>query len=241
MHHVLRKSQQWDQVFFTTTVQVYDPFALQKATSPDQEPDKVSALGYQQNIYWKINELLVVETFNDEGELLHFYYESNGDVVNVATQQERLFLKTDILFDYFRFIVSRKEDWEKALQEVHIDGKEISLHHNNDYNILYRVGDLQSDHFALIDKENFLLKALQYSLQSGENRHLIRIVFQELIPDQKLEYPKQTDYFLDDRLFKRVIINSMQHPEKLPLDILRQKAVKWSQTHFASLQIDYTK
>jgi len=241
MHHVLRKTQQWDQVFFATTVQVYDPFALQKATSPDQEPHKISELGYQQNIYWKVNELLVVETLNNEGELLHFYYESNGDVVSVATQKERLFLKMDILLHYFRFIVSRKEDWEKSLREVHIHGKEISLHHDNHYNIFYRVGEPQADHFALIDKESFLLKALQYSLRSGENKHLIRIVFQEMISYKKLEYPQQTDYFLDDRLFKRVIISFMQHPEKLPLDILRQKAVKWSQTHFASLQTDYTK
>ncbi|MBF0279034.1 MAG: hypothetical protein HQM13_14635 [SAR324 cluster bacterium] len=241
MHFVLQENKKWDQAHLTVEVSIYDPFFKDLESSPGSRSNKISHLGYQQNIYWKAGELLVVETSNDLGELLHFYYESGGDVISVASQSKRIFSKMDILPHYFRFIVNRKEEWEKALQEVYVQGKEISLHHHRDFNVLYKVGDSQSEHFALIDSESFLLKELQHTIQGDGKKYLIRIVFQTMTEYKELQYPKNTEYFLDDRLFKRVFIKSIDSPAKIPLDSLRQKAVKWSNARSATFQIDYTK
>jgi len=207
LHYVLQENRKWDHVFLTTKVHVYDPFAQQEETQSAQEPHQVPTLGYRQNVYWTINDLLVVETFSNEGALLHFYYESKGDVISVTTQTKRFFSTMDILPHYLRFVVHRSKDWERALQEVNIQGKEISLAHDNNYNIFYRVGEAQGDHFALIDKETFFLRRLHYSIQAGEQEHLIRIVFQDMTRYKKLEFPKQTDYFLKASQFSSCFLH----------------------------------
>ncbi len=236
--HVQKKTRKWDRVIFTTTVQVFDPFA--QADNSSHQPLSSTALGYRQTIHWQ-EGMLVVETWDHAGELLHFYYESNGIVVDVVTQSERHFLKMDVLPHYLRFIVQRPEEWQRALREVYIQGNEISFYRDPEYNIHYRVGELRSNHFALVDKQTFFLKAIHYQIRNGEEEHLIRIAFENMTSYEKLEYPGQTDYFLDDRLFKLVLVHSFERPEKLPIDQLRKKAERWSQPRFTTLNHDYAR
>ena len=238
---ILQKNQLWETLALTTTVEVFDPFH-EEAPTPEaaQPPQSLPAWGYAQKIYWKSEELLAIETFDSSGALLHFYYESKGDVVNVATQKERPFLKMDLLPHYLLFIVKRAKDWKNALQAVHIQDNAVSLHHDETFNIFYRIGEPHSAHFALVDKQNLLLKSLHYSLPGKEKMHSIEIVFKKMTGDQTLEYPQQTDYWIDNRLFKRVTVDSLQSPAQLPLESLRKKAAQWSKQAVLSLDVDYT-
>ncbi len=237
-YYIEQNTRMWDRVIFTTTAQVFDPFVQSDTLS--QQPSALTELGYEQTIYWE-EGMVVVETRDHEGELLHFYYDSNGAIVDVNAQSRRNFLKMDILPHYLRFVVKHVEAWQKALQEVYIEGSEISLYRDPDLNIHYRIGQLQSNHFALVDKQRFFLKALHYPIQNGEKEHLIRIAFEKMTTYEKLEYPAQTDYFLDNRLFKRVLVQSFKRPEQLPWEQLHLKARQLSETPFTTLEYDYTK
>ncbi len=240
MFHILQQSKRWDRVMLTTQVHVFDPF--EQKIEKSQQPVEILELGYQQSIYWEMNNFIVVETFDHNEQLLHFYYEANGDIVSTTTQDQRFLSKMDIFPHYLLFVVSRAKDWEKALQTVNVHGKDISLYRDNDYSISYRVGDRGSDHFVLLDQHNFLLKALNYSIRAGEQKHMIRVLFKRITPyKQRLNYPLQTEYYLDNHLFKQVTVESFERPPKLPKQVLRQKAIKWSQYRSASLQIDYTR
>ncbi|MBF0286573.1 MAG: hypothetical protein HQM14_02050 [SAR324 cluster bacterium] len=240
MHHVLQNSKQWDRVMLTTKVHVFDPFANENGKG--QRSAKVSEWGYQQKIYWEMNNFLTIETFDHNQQLLHFYYEADGDEVSSITQQDRYFSKMDVFPHYLLFVVSRGKDWEKALQAINVHGTDISLYRDKDYSTFYRIGDQSTDHFVLLDQHNFLLKALNYSVRTEEKNHTIQVLFKRLTKYKKLlSYPIHTDYYLDNRLFKRVVIDSFERPPKLPKEILRQKAIKWSQNHSALLQTDYTR
>ena len=237
-YFIEQNTRMWDRVIFTTTAQVFDPFVQSDTFS--QHPSALTELGYEQTIYWE-EGMVVVETRDHEGELLHFYYDSNGTIVDVNAQSKRNFLKMDILPHYLRFVVKHAEAWQKALQEVYIEGSEISLYRDPDLNIHYRIGELQSNHFALVDKQRFFLKAIHYPIQNGEKEHLIHIAFEKMTTYEKLEYPAQTDYFLDNRLFKRVLVQSFKRPEQLPWKQLHLKAGQLSETPFTTLEYDYTK
>lgn len=240
-HQMLQKNQKWTQVILKTTVIVFDPFSKEETLPSDQNLKELPELGYQQTIYWKMDDLLVIETYDRKGDLLHFYYESKGDVVNVATQDKRIFSKMDLLPHYLRFVVRRAKDWENVLAEVNIQENEISLYHDKTFTIFYRVGESQTGGFALIDKQNFFLKSLQFNIRTGEQEHPIRIVFEKMTAYEHLGYPQQTDYFIDNQLFKQVRIDALQQPEELPLETLREKAKKWQIPRFVSSQIDYTR
>ena len=237
-HHIQQNTRKWDRVIIKTTVQVFDPFGLVENSS--DQPLALTDLGYRQTIYWE-EGMLVVESSSHEGELLHFYYQSKGAIVDANTQSKRHFLKMDILPHYLRFVVEHEEGWQKALQEIYIEGNEISFYRDPDFNIHFRIGELQSNHFAVVDKQHFFLKSLHYQIQNGEKEHTIRIVFEKMRSYEKLEYPAQSDYLLDDRLFKRVLVQSFERPERLPWEELSQKAEQWSQTRFTTLNYDYTR
>ena len=237
-YYIEQNTRMWDRVIFTTTAQVFDPFVQSDTLSP--QPPALTELGYEQTIYWE-EGMVVVETRDHGGDLLHFYYDSNGAIVDVNVQSNRDFLKMDILPHYLRFVVKHAEAWQEALQEVYIEGSQISLYRDPDLNIHYRIGELQSNHFALVDKQRFFLKALHYPIQNGEKEHLIRIAFEKMTTYEKLEYPAQTDYFLDNRLFKRVLVQSFNRPEQLPWELLHLKARQMSETPFTTLEYDYTK
>lgn len=235
---ILQNNAPGETLMLTTTVQVFDPFAEEAANAPESL-QSLPELGYSQKIYWQSQELLAIETLDARGALLHFYYESKGDVVNVATQQERPFLTTDILPHYLLFMVKRAKDWENALKILPIQDHEVSLHHDEKFRIFYRIGEPQTENFALIDKQDFLLKSLHYGLQAEEKTHRIQIVFNEMTAYETLKYPKQTDYFIDHRLFKRVTVDSLKSPAQLPLKSLQKKAAEWAKPRLLSLHVDY--
>lgn len=236
MPQVLRHNQAWEQVLLNTSVEVFEPFVLKK----EEPPQPMLMHGFLQTIYWKSGQLLAIETRDQQNELLHFYYEALGDIEDALTQSQRPFAQEDIFPHYLKFIVQRPKDWESVAEMFGIQSREISLFRDLDASIYYRIGDLQTQNFALIDEQSFLLKALQYEIQSQNGVHTIRIQFKEMTPYGDLQYPKSTEYLIDGKLFKRVTVSQLNVPETLPLRALRQSALKWSTPAMLSIGTDFT-
>ena len=67
-----------------TVVQVFDPFAGNEENDTPEHPVEIPARGYKQMIHWKDGEVLVVETYSMNGQLLHLYYEYKKDLLSVS-------------------------------------------------------------------------------------------------------------------------------------------------------------
>lgn len=239
MEKVLNKEKK-NQLILTTSVEVFQP-SIREKIEDKVEWREVPQLSFQQKIYWILGELLAVETFSDDNKILHFYFEYKGDIVSVATQKDRLFTEQDILPDYLRFTVQRSKDWENALRGVNIQGREISLYRGEDGNVYHRIGNAKSTNFLLLNQKDFLVRSLQFGFQMNDEEHVVRILFNEVIKDKAIKYPQQTDYLIDNQLFKRVTLNTIENSQQIPLEILHQKAVKWSQPNSASFQYNFVK
>jgi len=238
MEKVLNNEKK-NQLILTTSVEIFQPFIREKEDKVKW--GKVAELSFQQKIYWILGELLAVEIFSDDHKILHFYFEYKGDIVNVSTQKDRFFTEQDILPDYLRFIVRRSKDWENALRDMNIQGRQISLYRGEDGNIYHQIGNAKSANFLLLNQKDFLVSSLQFGFQMNHNEHIVQIHFKEMIKDKAVNYPKQTDYLLDHQLFKRVTLNTIETDQPIPLEILHQKAIKWSRRNSASFQYNFAK
>ncbi len=247
MHHVLPHHKRWKQVVIHTTVQIFDPFYKPEAASKGSSSKggktvdrELPGQGFRQVIYWQEN-LLAIETQTEKKQLLHYYYEFDGHVVSASLVPNRPFADDDVLPHYLLFVTRNERAWRHALQRVNIPGWEISFYQDDAFNLYYRIGDREDDHFALVDPQTFLLSGLQSTLRIGEEDYHVQVRFHEMTQYNKLEYPKQTDYFLNDRLFKRVNVDAIQVPKSLPLKKLREKAIRWTQEEpTLPLHVDYT-
>lgn len=239
MHQVLQHSRNWNQVVLTTNVKIFAPVSTEEIENSKQ-PVEIEERSYRQKIYWQAGSLLVVEILDDQNQVLHFYYKSKGYKISVMTQEKRYFSLMDVLPAYLQFVTHRASDWQSAADGFNIQNDKITFFRDDNFTIYYRIGDIKTQNFALIDKERFLLSSLQYEVSNSEQQ-LIRIRFKDMTTYGNLEYPKQTEYFLNQQLFKQVIVESLEPLKELPLEQLHQKAMKWSQGHSLSIQTDFTR
>jgi len=230
----------WKRLKMETVVQVFDPLAGTKENDIPEHHVEIPARGYKQMIHWKDGEVLVVETYSMKGQLLHFYYEYNQDLMSVSLNDNRTFETEDIMPIQLRFRSKFGEIRSKALQEIGIVNKEIEYHVSEDNHVYLRIGYLDSGHYALLNPKTYDLSAVHNRVWKPDGSWLdLKIIFKKYETYRWQTYPKVTEYFLKDQLFKRVSVSSVRTISRLPIKRLKELAAKLRQKQLATLKHDY--
>ena len=230
----------WKRLKMETVVQVFDPFAGTEGNDLPEHPVEIHARGYKQMIHWKDGEVLVVETYNMNGQLLHLYYEFKKDLMSVSLNDKRTFETEDIMPIQLRFRSKFGRIRSKALQEVGIVSKEVAYHVREDNHVFLRIGNLESGHFALLNPKTYDLSAVHNRIWKPNGSWLdLKIIFKKYETYRWQTYPKVTEYFLKDQLFKRVSVSSVRTISRLPIKRLKELATKLRHKQIATLKHDH--
>ena len=116
----MEKRMSWQVARMETVVQVFNPLANNLDDKLQANTSELLDRRFKQIIHWKDGEVLVVETLNEKDELLHFYYEKNGDILSISLSEKRIFVTEDILPRQLRFKSRYFEDRSRALEEFGI-------------------------------------------------------------------------------------------------------------------------
>ena len=236
----MEKRMSWRKAKMETIVQVFDPFAKNVDGEFTKIPVELPARGFKQIIHWKDGEILVVETMDEKEQLLHYYYENKGDLLSVSLDDNRTLETEDILPHQLRFRSRFEEDRNRALEETGVIYKSIAYHISNDNNVFLRIGNIESGHFALLNPKTYdLISIHNRFLLENEDWLELKIVFKNYEIYRWQTFPKVTEYFIGNRLFKRVRVSNVRTLSRLPIKILREKAWKLRNLQHASLKIDY--
>ena len=230
----------WKRLKMETVVQVFDPFVGTEGKDIPEHPVEIPARGYKQMIHWKDGEVLVVETYNMNGQLLHLYYEYNKDLMSVSLNDNRTFETEDIMPIQLRFRSKFGEIRSKALQEFGIVNKDVAYHVREDNHVFLRIGDLESGHFVLLNPKTYDLSAIHDRIWKSDGTWInLKIIFKNYETYRWQTYPKVTEYFLDEQLFKRVSVSNVRTLTRLPIKRHKELATTLQQKQFATLKYDY--
>ena len=236
----MEKRMSWRQVRMQTVVQVFDAFAKNADGDFSERPVELPARGFKQVIHWKDGEVLIVETQDDAGQLLHYYYEYNQDLLAVSLNKNRTFETADILPRQLRIRSRYGNKRRRALKEVGIISQELAYHLRADNHVFLRLGDLESGHYALLNPKTFDLVSLHNRLWLAGGTWLeTKIVFKNYTTYRWQTYPIITEYFLDGRLFKRTTVKKIRTLSRLPMKKLQEQAWKLRNLENATLQNNY--
>jgi len=230
----------WTRLKMETVVQVFDPFSKTEENEIQKHPVELPARGYKQMIHWKDGEVLVVETSSMNGQLLHFYFEYKENLLSVSLNDNRTFEAEDIMPMQLRFRSKFGEIRSKALREVGIVNKEVAYHVREDNHVFLRIGDLESGHYALLNPKTYDLSVVHNRIWKTDGSWLdLKIIFKKYETYRWQTYPKVTEYFLEDQLFKRVSVSSVRTISRLPIKRLKELATKLRHKQISTLKHDY--
>jgi len=228
----MKKRMSWHLAKIETNIKVFDSSVNDVDEKSGLFPIELPARGYNQVIYWKDGKILIIETKNRKNELLHFYYENNSDILSISLNDNRTFFTEEILPRHLRFKSRFEYDRSKALKEFGIISKKVSYHIQDDNEVFLRIGNLESGHYALINPKNYELYSLHSRIWSEGNTWLdLKIIFKNYEKYRWQLYPKITEYFLDNKLFKRVTITNIRTLSTLPLKKIKKQAMNIKRSH----------
>ena len=236
----MEKGMSWQVARMETVVQVFDPFIKNADAEIPTRPIELPARSFKQLIHWEDGKVLVVETQDEQGGLLHFYYENEADLLSLSLNDNRSFLTADILPRQLRFRSRYEEKRSRALQEFGIVSKEVAYHIRDDNHVFLRIGNLESGHYALLNPKTYELSSLHNKIWQEDGSSLdLTIVFKKYETYRWQTYAKVTEYYLDKRLFKRMTVIKIRTLSRLPLKKLKKQAINLRRSNTATLQNDY--
>ncbi|HIM44122.1 MAG TPA: hypothetical protein EYI92_02770, partial [Deltaproteobacteria bacterium] len=236
----MEKRMSWKRAKMETVVQVFDPFAKNADGEFSKNPVELPARSFKQVIHWKDGEILIVETQDEQGQLLHFYYENKDELLSISLNDNRTLETEDILPHQLRFRSRYEDDRSRALEETGIIYKAIAYHISDDNHVFLRIGDFESGHFALLNPKTYDLISIHNRLWlEDENWLELKIVFKNYETYRWQTYAKVTEYFLDNRLFKRTTVSKIRTLSRLPIKELQEQAWKLRRLQTATLQNNY--
>ncbi len=237
----MEKRMSWQRARMHTVVQIFDPFIKNADGEIPKQPVELPARSFKQLIHWKDGQVLVVETQDEQGELLHFYYENNDDLLSLSLNDNRTFTTEDILPRQLRFRSRYEKERSRALRELGIVSREVAYHIRDDNHVFLRIGNLESGHYALLNPKTYELASLHNRLWQEDGSFLdLKIVFKKYETYRWQTYAKVTEYYFDNRLFKRMTVSKIRTLSRLPVKKLQKIAFNLRRKHTATLQNDYT-
>jgi len=236
----MEKRMSWQAARMETVVQVFDPFIKNVDGEAPARPIELPARSFKQLIHWQDDKVLVVETQDEQGVLLHFYYENEADLLSLSLNDNRSFSTADILPRQLRFRSRYEEKRSRALQELGIVSKEVAYHIRDDNHVFLRIGNLESGHYALLNPKTYELSSLHNRIWQEDGSSLdLTIIFKKYETYRWQTYAKVTEYYLDKRIFKRMTVSKMRTLSRLPLKKLKKQAINLRRSNTATLQNDY--
>ena len=236
----MEKGMSWKVARMETVVQVFEPFIKNADAEIPTVPIELPARSFKQLIHWQDGKVMVVETKDNQGGLLHFYYENEADLLSLSLNDNRSFLTTDILPRQLRFRSRYEENRSRALQELGIVSKEVAYHIRDDNHVFLRIGNLESGHYALFNPKTYELSSLHNKIWQEDGSSLdLTIIFKKYETYRWQTYAKVTEYYLDKRLFKRLTVSKIRTLSRLPLKKLKKQAFNLRRSNTATLQNDY--
>ena len=236
----MQKRMSWQVARMETVVQIFDPFIKNTDGEPPKRPIELPARSFKQLIHWQDGKALVVETQDEQGRLLDFYYENNADQLSISLNDNRSFSTVDILPHELRFRSRYEKNRSRALQEFGIVSKEVAYHIRDDNHVFLRIGNLESGHYALLNPKTYELSSMHNRIWKEDGSSLdLTIVFKKYETYRWQTYAKVTEYYLNKRLFKRMTVSKIRTLSRLPLKKLKKQALNLRRTNTATLQNDY--
>ena len=237
----MQKRMSWQIARMETVVQIFDPFFNDTEGEPPKRPIELPARSFKQVIHWQDGKALVVETHDEQGELLHFHYENNADQLSISLNDNRSFSTADILPRELRFRSRYEENRSRALQEFGIVSKEVAYHIRDDNHVFLRIGNLESGHYALLNPKTYELSSMHNRIWQEDGSSLdLTIVFKKYETYRWQTYDKVTEYFFDKQLFKRMTVSKIRPLSRLPIKKLKKQAFNLSRANnTATLLNDY--
>ena len=221
----MQKRMSWQIARMETVVQIFDPFFNDTEDEPPKRPIELPARSFKQVIHWQDGKALVVETHDEQGELLHFHYENNADQLSISLNDNRSFSTADILPRELRFRSRYEENRSRALQEFGIVSKEVAYHIRDDNHVFLRIGNLESGHYALLNPKTYELYSMHNRIWQEDGSSLdLTIVFKKYETYRWQTYAKVTEYFFDKQLFKRMTVSKIRTLSRLPINKLKKQA-----------------
>ena len=221
----MQKRMSWQIARMETVVQIFDPFFNDTEGEPPKRPIELPARSFKQVIHWQDGKALVVETHDEQGELLHFHYENNTDQLSISLNDNRSFSTADILPRELRFRSRYEENRSRALQEFGIVSKEVAYHIRDDNHVFLRIGNLESGHYALLNPKTYELSSMHNRIWQEDGSSLdLTIVFKKYETYRWQTYAKVTEYFFDKQLFKRMTVSKIRTLSRLPIKKLKKQA-----------------
>ena len=170
----------------------------------------------------------------------HVYKFPSAVILALVQSEQNGFETEDIMPIQLRFRSKFGEIRSKALQEVGIVNKEIEYHVREDNHVYLRIGDLESGHYALLNPKTYDLSAVHNRIWKPDGSWLdLKIIFKKYEKYRWQTYPKVTEYFLEDQLFKRVSVSSVRTISRIPIKRLKELAKKLRHINIATLKHDY--
>ena len=100
---------------------------------------------------------------------------------------------------------------------------------------------MESGHYALLNPKTYDLSAVHNRIWKPHGSWLdLKIIFKKYETYRWQTYPKVTDYFLQNRLFKRVSVSSVRTIPRIPRKRLKEMATKLHHKQIATLKHDYS-
>ena len=215
----------WQIARMETVVQIFDPFLNDTEGEPPKRPIELPARSFKQVIHWQDGKALVVETHDEQGELLHFHYENNADQLSISLNDNRTFSTADILPRELRFRSRYEENRSRALQEFGIVSKEVAYHIRDDNHVFLRIGNLESGHYALLNPKTYELSSMHNRIWQEDGSSLdLTIVFKKYETYRWQTYAKVTEYFFDKQLFNLMTVSKIRTLSRLPINKLKKQA-----------------
>ena len=103
----MRYQAQWYRVRLENRIEIFDPFENKMGEMGKKNPKFMPERDYVQIITWKRDQVLVIETRNDEGQLMHLYYEIGDQTVQKQIDPIRFFNLNEIMPHYLRFLTKK--------------------------------------------------------------------------------------------------------------------------------------
>lgn len=208
---ILESNKHVYQFYMEVDVGVFDPEAfspLDEDTDTGLIPYEISEKSYQQRIIFVRDELIAIETVDENENVLHVYIkEVGGSDFSMNFVEERVFDTEDVVFPYITFYTKHTSLVKSGLHHLGIDTTTNTIGKRK-YHTIFDLGS--NDGHLHVDPNTFRVLELTYQLQYQGRYYPISIEFSDWDKKKKV-IPETTKFYLNSRLMKEIRITNMRY------------------------------
>lgn len=239
------------RAYIETSTQVYNPFVdINAEMRGEPQSSPMPERNFTQKIYWIAGSFLGVETYAEDGTLLHYYLDEGLGATQASLTDDRIFDTMDILPPYLPFLIPNPASWLSGSREWGISPSKVDIALSKKGKWFYILNEEDKDgegnQSALwLEKDKLRPEKLVTQIQSSSAPMVLTIEFNDFLvayygrygaPD--VFYPMTINYLVNGRLFKRTeVVDFKGNPSTkgFPVSSLRKKAIEHAPTQAPTL------